>query len=213
MTEMQKHDIEILRQNGFTYSYIAERTQLNLNTIKTHCFRNGIKQKNGETDSDRVTRCKHCGKKLVQATKTKPRKYCGDDCRHKYWAAHRDLVKPKAEHFSVCAYCGRSFHNGCNTSRKFCSHPCYIASRFNTTDNQRKEEKEAMPKSKTIEPPKPAATRKSEDELAYRLIKIMLGSMVSEGLITKSESESVRKKAVLHLEPLIGSLEEEEAVK
>ena len=66
-----------------------------------------------------------------------------------------------------------------------------------------------MPKPKTIEPPIPTATKQSEDELAYRLIKIMLASMVSEGLITKSESESVRKKAVLHLEPLIGSLEEE----
>ena len=51
--------------------------------------------------------------------------------------------------------------------------------------------------------------KQTEDEFAYRLIKIMLGGMVSEGLVTTSESEAVRKKAVLHLEPLIGSLEEE----
>jgi hypothetical protein len=52
--------------------------------------------------------------------------------------------------------------------------------------------------------------KQAENEMNYRIIKIVLSTMLTEGLISKAEFERARKKLVNKLKPLIGSLEEPE---
>lgn len=51
-------------------------------------------------------------------------------------------------------------------------------------------------------------TKQAENEMNYRIIKIVLSTMFAERLISKAEFERTRKKLVGKLKPLIGSLEE-----
>jgi len=45
------------------------------------------------------------------------------------------------------------------------------------------------------------------NEMKYRLIKIMLEAMEAEGLISVSEKETVLKKLINKVKPLIGQLD------
>lgn len=52
--------------------------------------------------------------------------------------------------------------------------------------------------------------QQAEKEMKYRLIKIMLEAMEAEGLINVSEKETVLKKLINKLKPLIGQLDQKE---
>ncbi len=49
--------------------------------------------------------------------------------------------------------------------------------------------------------------QQAENEMKYRLAKIMLEAMEAEGLISGSEKETVLKKLVNKVKPLIGQLD------
>lgn len=49
--------------------------------------------------------------------------------------------------------------------------------------------------------------QQAENEMKYRLIKIMLEAMEAEGLINGSEKETVLKKLINKVKPLIGQLD------
>lgn len=49
--------------------------------------------------------------------------------------------------------------------------------------------------------------KNAENEMKYRLVKIVLDAMLEEGIISKSEFEAIRKKLVNELKPLIGGLD------
>ncbi|MDD4803122.1 MAG: hypothetical protein PHF24_09320 [Syntrophomonas sp.] len=49
--------------------------------------------------------------------------------------------------------------------------------------------------------------KQAENEMKYRLIKILLDGMEVKGLINGSEKEAIRKKLVNKLKPLVGQLE------
>ena len=53
-------------------------------------------------------------------------------------------------------------------------------------------------------------TKQAKNEMNYRIIKIILSTMLAEGLISKTEFDRTRKKLVRKLKPLNGSLEEPE---
>lgn len=52
--------------------------------------------------------------------------------------------------------------------------------------------------------------KQAENEMNLRIVKTVLSTMLTEGLISKAEFECVRKKLVRKLSPLIGSLGESE---
>ena len=56
--------------------------------------------------------------------KIKPKIFCSDACRKKWWNGHR-----KGNHSLVCANCGKIFISY-NIGRKYCCHDCYVNSRF-----------------------------------------------------------------------------------
>jgi endogenous inhibitor of DNA gyrase (YacG/DUF329 family) len=74
--------------------------------------------------------CKQCGNEIVHITKSKKKIFCSYPCRMEWWKAHPEFVMQKAVYSFLCPQCNNEFSSYGNNKRKFCSHACYIASRF-----------------------------------------------------------------------------------
>ncbi|MCM1497130.1 MAG: helix-turn-helix domain-containing protein [Clostridium sp.] len=125
MTAEEKARIITLRSNGATYSEIAEKLKLSINTVKSFYRRCGNNLK--ETAS---LFCKCCGKPIEQPKGAREKKFCSDMCRMKWWNSHRDEVNKKAVYDFRCVCCGKSFKAYGSKNRKYCSRQCYIKDRF-----------------------------------------------------------------------------------
>jgi endogenous inhibitor of DNA gyrase (YacG/DUF329 family) len=123
MTDSQKSQIAYLRSKGETYAAIAAALDISENTVKSYCQRNGL----GKIKTQKGV-CAFCGKEMVSKSKSKPKKFCSDKCRAAWWNAHPELSKGGA--VTVCAGCKKEFKAPASHRRKFCSHACYINSRF-----------------------------------------------------------------------------------
>lgn len=73
--------------------------------------------------------CPQCGRPLP-TSKFRPRRFCSDECRRKYWATHTAEGKHRAMTTCTCQYCGGEFTDYAQRGRKYCSHSCYVAARF-----------------------------------------------------------------------------------
>ena len=125
MNQTQKEDISRLRGKGSTYTAIAAALKLSENTVKSYCQRNGLGKNKPQS-----RHCAHCDIPIVGTQKTKPKKFCSDKCRAAWWAAHPEKLRPGKAHTVDCASCGATFHASVSTRRKYCSHACYIQTRF-----------------------------------------------------------------------------------
>lgn len=131
MTTDEKRMLTAYRQQGLGYKKIAQLMGLSVNTVKTYCKRNALGDVVANQDPRSIEKvCKHCGTSLVQTPGQKPRVFCSDACRTKWWNAHPELVNHRSERQVVCGHCGQVFSVGKNSARKYCSHGCYIADRF-----------------------------------------------------------------------------------
>ena len=126
MTEVQKKKILIMRQQGLTFSQIAEATGIPRNTLKSFVRRETIKQ----SENGKSSVCLHCGKWLAQIPKQKPRLYCDDKCRSAYWNRNRSALVSKDNAPVVCACCGRAFDAQGRKTRKYCGRECYASARW-----------------------------------------------------------------------------------
>ncbi|MDD3058125.1 MAG: hypothetical protein PHO72_07380 [Sphaerochaeta sp.] len=132
MTENQKTRILEMRSLGCTYRNIAANLSLPEGTVKTCCLRAAKKGLlNTPIESPKCT-CKQCGKEIIQVAKRKKRIFCTDACRQKWWGSHQFLIHQgsAALHHFTCSYCHKPFTAYGNPRRKFCSHDCYIKSRY-----------------------------------------------------------------------------------
>lgn len=133
MTNEQKKQITILRQKGCGYATIAQALGLSKSTVTSHCQRNnlgGMKSKSPTPVIPDKKYCKQCGKELLRLQGRKESKFCSKECRVKWWNSHQELVNKKAIYTFTCALCGKPFTAYGNSSRKYCSHKCYINDRF-----------------------------------------------------------------------------------
>lgn len=73
MTTEQKSQIFALRVQGFGYATIAKAMELNKDTVKSFCRRNGATGIRAAKRTEQPNRCPQCGKKLIQVEKQKPR--------------------------------------------------------------------------------------------------------------------------------------------
>lgn len=174
----------ILRNKGYKYKEIAEHLGVNINSVKSHIHRLG----NGET------RCVQCSKPLPPS-KTKKRKFCSDECRIKWWNAHRELHEKSTA--KVCVLCGKEFMSY-DSSRKYCSSECYNQSRM----------KDPPPKkAKPHEDCQIELNLGSTQEMKYRIGELIFYLYAEEGIITPSEYEELRNKLIDAYHPVIGELE------
>ena len=106
MTDAQKEQVRYLRCEGLGYGAIATRLGIS------------------------VVVCRNCGRPLPQSPKRKQRKFCSEACRRAWWKLHPELIHKAAFYPAICAHCGQEFQSYGNRKRKYCSHACYIAARF-----------------------------------------------------------------------------------
>ena len=131
MTDIEKQKIKHLRSIGKSYKDIAIAMNLKESTVKTYCNRNGLTDKDiSLMFSETKNKCLYCGVKINQKPKQKPKKFCNDKCRFAWWNKNRELKNKKALYTIKCCGCGKEFISYGNKKRKYCSHSCYISTRF-----------------------------------------------------------------------------------
>ena len=138
MTNEQKAMIRKLRQQNNSYVSIAGVLGVSVSAVKGYCQRNGLsgKRANAESSPDGLSACLCCGKPITQRDGIKRIKFCSPGCRQAWWNAHPEKVNRKAVYSFTCACCGKPFTAYGNRGRKYCSHECYITSRFKGGDSR-----------------------------------------------------------------------------
>ena len=131
MTDQQKKQIKGMRLRGDSHAAIAVALGLSRNTVKSFCLRN-LRPEALEVQAAPVKSgvCDQCGMAFVLCPGHRQRRFCSDRCRIVWWNAHRDLLKSNAKVEHTCACCGKHFMGYERQLRKYCSHGCYIAHRY-----------------------------------------------------------------------------------
>ena len=131
MTDQQKRQIIGMRLRGDSHAAIADALGISRNTVKSFCLRNlhpePLEVKSVPVKSDV---CDQCGTGFVLCPGHRQRRFCSDQCRITWWNAHRDLLKSNAKVEHTCVCCGKQFMGYERQRRKYCSHACYIAHRY-----------------------------------------------------------------------------------
>ncbi|MDW7670565.1 MAG: helix-turn-helix domain-containing protein [Bacillota bacterium] len=138
MTDSDKLKIYELRLSGAGYKSIAQALGLSRDSIRSFCKRNRLDGNarvvalNREVDKENHKVCRQCLKPIQQKGRGRTRKFCSEPCRRNWWADHPEnrSVSYSATYHYHCDHCGDAFSSYGNKTRKFCSHHCYIQSRF-----------------------------------------------------------------------------------
>lgn len=138
MTKKEQQQIIKLRMSGLGYKAIGQRLNISRDTVRGFCKRNGIDgvakaaKKNYADMKNNGLVCENCGIVIEQNPNSKKKRFCSDKCRSKWWNKNYEMhnFNAKAIHSFVCAECGKKFTSYSNSSRKYCSHECYIRHRF-----------------------------------------------------------------------------------
>jgi endogenous inhibitor of DNA gyrase (YacG/DUF329 family) len=133
LTSIQKDKILELRRSGTSYTVIAEKLNLPINSVKSYCRRNKLKAVDVTGNGDK---CKNCAKDIIPVKGQKKRIFCSAACRVQWWNSHPEQVKQKAVYEFTCPQCGKGFTAYGNAKRKYCSHECYIETRFGGADDE-----------------------------------------------------------------------------
>lgn len=132
MTEEQKYQIRVMRNQGQGYKKIAANLCLSRDVVRGYCKRNGIngfgadlaEQHNLNLINEKTyVYCLQCDSKLVQSKRGKKKKYCSIDCKRDWEKNNRKVYK------LWCQYCRKQYISQSNNS-KFCSNDCYVRNRF-----------------------------------------------------------------------------------
>lgn len=138
MTEAEKQLIYDLRLKGVGYKAIAAVLGKSRDSIRGFCRRNGLTGDssvvalNVKEQINNNLLCTCCGKPIKQKGRGRARKFCSEECRRKWWKENpqaRNKNETAIYHYT-CPHCGKEFSTYGNKKRKFCSHDCYIKSRF-----------------------------------------------------------------------------------
>lgn len=134
MKEMVKKQIRIMRGRGMSFGQIGTSLNLPTSTIKSYCRRANVAAGSNDV-KEGMGRCLCCGIEVPQDPKRKEKKFCSNTCRMAWWNNNPDKVNKKAYYEFTCACCKKTFKAyGCST-RKYCSHECYIKDRFGGSTN------------------------------------------------------------------------------
>jgi len=142
MTGTDKQQIYKLRQKGVGYKLIAAELGISRDSVRGFCKRNGLEgdskvvSLNIEEKKNKHLLCSGCGKPIKQKERGRNRKFWSNDCRRKWWNDNPQARKKKetAIYKYTCPHCGKEFSCYGNKKRKYCSHNCYIKSKFWSED-------------------------------------------------------------------------------
>lgn len=143
MTEYEKMKIPELRAIGMGYKTIANVLGLSRDAVRGFCRKYGLNgnaevmQKNMELKVKNGVLCLNCSKPIESKSHGRKRKFCCDWCRREWWKQNADKINrgSDAMYQCECSYCHKQFTSYGNRHRKYCSHKCYIDSRFGGTEN------------------------------------------------------------------------------
>ena len=127
MTSKEKNQICKLRNKGLSYSKIAEQTGFSESTIKSFFRRENLRNANVKEIN---TKCKYCGKELIQTKGHRQKKFCSDKCRFAWWKSAESEIPEDSPYIFKCKNCGKKFNRCGKKNRKYCSFGCYIVDRF-----------------------------------------------------------------------------------
>lgn len=138
MTEYEKEQIYKLRHQGMGYKAIGTALGLSRDTVRSFCKRNSLDGEgevvklNIEVMKEKELSCLNCRQLLRVKAKGRPRKYCSETCRRKWWNENKDksVQGEEAVYKFKCLHCRKEFSVYGNKERKYCSHDCYIKYRF-----------------------------------------------------------------------------------
>ena len=120
MTELEKKQIKILREQGLGYKAISNRTGISVGSL-----RHFLKTDDVEVNKSPEGFCLNCNKIIKQN-----RKFCSRACGLMWWDRHPEFLVKRALYTFTCPACNRAFTVYGNRKRKYCSHSCYIKARF-----------------------------------------------------------------------------------
>ena len=124
MTNKQKATIDRLVQQGESITAIAETMGLSKSAVKSYLYRS--------TEKEGRAFCAQCGK-AMDTYKRPTRRFCSDACRTRWWNHHQQKTLAFT---GICAYCHHEFRMRRNGEKKYCSHACYIADRFQSGEHR-----------------------------------------------------------------------------
>ena len=136
MTDAQAAQIKELRMRGQGYRAIGAAVGLSRDIVRNFCKAKGMDGYARAMALNMQERlacgkaCACCGKEISQPGNGRPRKFRSDKCRRAWWKLHPELIHKAAFYPATCAHCGQEFQSYGNRKRKYCSHACYIAARF-----------------------------------------------------------------------------------
>lgn len=135
MTAEEKKRVLELRNSGKGAKAISKATGLSENTVKSFLRRYSFSDAPVvlvpiKYDKKDEPRCKQCGKIVTRYEGRRARLFCGDACRNRWWKEHPEEVNRKAIYAYECAYCHKAFTAYGNSTRKYCSHECYVNDRY-----------------------------------------------------------------------------------
>lgn len=125
MTDKQKKKIRELRIKGLSYQEIADIVDASKDAVRAYCRTNDIKPSISRAERKNLNICLACGSPIEQTPGKRRRKFCNPSCRTRYWNRNNDATE-----VFTCHHCGKEFHGFKSKNPKFCSHECYILSRF-----------------------------------------------------------------------------------
>lgn len=139
MDDFQRKQMRKLRSEGLGYQSIGKIVGLSRDSVRNYCKRNpellGYRNAVTKMMKDQASGlpcCLHCKETFIPKGTGRPKKFCSDACRRYWWQNHPELHQKQntAYYELTCQHCGKSFLSYGNANRKFCSHSCYIQSRF-----------------------------------------------------------------------------------
>lgn len=144
MNSEQRARIVELRGMGLGYKSIAKELDLTRDTVKGYCKRqhlNGPKEVvrlNVQIMNEDKSLCPQCKALIKQPMgRGRRKRFCCEACRRKWWNDHPDQGSKLATFYKyTCPHCGVAFSCYANKTRKYCSHQCYIKSRFWGEENE-----------------------------------------------------------------------------
>lgn len=139
MTEYEKRSITIMRMQGKGYRSIASELGLSRDIVRNYCKSKKIDGYASSKEAGAIspvlwgkTICPTCGEPFEQPETGRKRKYCSEECRRRYWAAHPEKQN-LVTHTYVCQFCGQEFQSA-TKDRKYCSTVCYQKSKRATDE-------------------------------------------------------------------------------